>query len=253
VDSDFRSHSVCRAGKLLLATIALSFLVGCPPSEQRIIRALPPPAYPPIKPAPPAPPPPPPAPSPPPSTNLAGRRIMIDPGHGGKDPGAWKSTRSRLPEKSIVLDIGNDVGRILQSRGAKVIATRTKDVFPSLEQRANAADRERVDLFVSIHANSLPRKPSASGVEIYIQEGTAGRSLIAQRCVAAAIKKAGLELRGIRPENLHVLREHSRPGILIECGFLTNSGDAAKLNSDAYRARLAAAIAQGVTDYFSGR
>ncbi len=178
---------------------------------------------------------------------------MIDPGHGGKDPGAWKNTRSRLPEKSIVLDIGNDVGRILKSRGANVIATRTKDVFPSLEQRSNAADRYRVDLFVSIHANSMPTNPAASGVEVYIQEGTGGNSLIAARCIAAAIKKAGIEFRGTQPKNLHVLREHSRPAILIECGFLTNSGDAARLNSDPYRARLAAAIAQGVTDYFASR
>lgn len=218
-----------------------------------MIRTLPPPPVPPMKTGPATPPPPPAAPRPAPSVNLTGKRIMIDPGHGGKDPGAWKGTRSRLPEKSIVLDIGNDLGRVLKNRGASVIATRTKDVFPSLEQRSNAADRYRVDLFVSIHADSAPKNPAASGTEVYIQQGTAGNSLIAARCIVAAIKKAGIECRGIQPKNLHVLREHSRPAILIECGFLTNSGDASRLNNDAYRTRLAAAIADGITDYFAGR
>lgn len=237
---------------LVLAGLSLTLLVGCPPRDKKIIRTLPPPVYPPVRVASPAPAPPPPAPKPPPvSTNLAGRSVIIDPGHGGKDPGAWKGTRSRLPEKTIVLDIGNQVGRILQSRGAKVIATRTKDVYPSLDERARAADRYRVDLFVSIHADSAPRNPAASGTEVHIQEGTAGKSLIATRCVIAALKKAGIECRGKQDSNLHVLREHDRPAILIECGFLTNYGDARKLNDAAYRARLAAAIAQGLTDYLA--
>jgi N-acetylmuramoyl-L-alanine amidase len=176
---------------------------------------------------------------------------MIDPGHGGKDPGAWKGTRSRMPEKSIVLDIGNSVSKTLRDRGASVIATRTTDTYPTLDQRANAADRYRVDLFVSIHADSAPKNPAASGTEIHIQDGPGGNSLIAARCIIASIKKAGLECRGLQSSNLHVLREHRRPAILIECGFLTNRGDALKLNSSAYRARLAAAIADGITDYFS--
>lgn len=176
---------------------------------------------------------------------------MIDPGHGGRDPGAWKGTRSRMPEKSIVLDIGNSVVRILKNRGATVIATRTTDVYPSLDDRANAADRYRVDLFVSVHADSAPKNSAASGTEIHIQDGPGGNSLIAARCVIAAIKKAGLECRGLQSSNLHVLREHRRPAILIECGFLTNSGDATRLNSSSYRAKLAAAIADGIADYFS--
>ncbi|HOQ84474.1 MAG TPA: N-acetylmuramoyl-L-alanine amidase [Phycisphaerae bacterium] len=235
--------------KLLLAALVLGCVTGCPPSDKRIVRTLPPPAYPPLRQTPQTSPP-----SPPPkpvSTNLSGKRVMIDPGHGGKDPGAWKGTRSRLPEKAIVLDIGNNVGRILQSRGAKVYATRTTDVYPSLDARAKAADRYKVDLFVSIHADSAPKNPAASGVEVHIQKNTRGKSLEAARCILAAVKKAGIEVRGWQSTNLHVLREHSRPAVLIECGFLTNHGDATKLNDSAYRARLAAAIADGITDYFS--
>lgn len=182
-----------------------------------------------------------------------GKRVVIDPGHGGKDPGAWKSTKSRLPEKTIVLDIGNKVSRILQSRGAQVIATRTKDVYPSLDQRAAAAERHKADLFVSIHADSAPRNPNASGTEVHVYTKCGSQSLAAARCMIAAIRKAGLECRGMQRNNWHVLREHSRPAILIECGFLTNSGDAAKLNDAAYRARVAAAIAQGMTDYLASR
>jgi len=178
---------------------------------------------------------------------------MIDPGHGGRDPGAWKKTRSRLPEKSIVLDIGNNVARILQSRGAQVICTRTKDVLPSLDQRARAAERHKVDLFVSIHADSAPGNLSASGTEIHVYDHASSNSLAAARCMISALKKAGFECRGMKRSNWHVLREHSRPAMLIESGFLTNSGDAAKLNSSGYRVRLAAAIADGVTAYLCRR
>jgi len=240
-----------RGAVLLLTAVSLTLLTGCPPGDRRVVQQLPPPAHPPVRQPPPAQPPP-----PPPrqvSTNLTGKTILIDPGHGGKDPGAHKGTRSRLPEKTIVLDIGNNVGRILQARGAKVIATRTKDVFPTLDERARAADRYKVDVFVSIHADSAPKNPAASGTEVHIYTKASSQSQAAARCMVAALKKAGLECRGIKNSNLHVLREHSRPAMLVECGFLTNTGDAAKLNDAAYRARVAAAIAQGITDYLTSR
>lgn len=238
------------AVKLLLSLMVLSAVVGCPDSDEGVIRDFPPPPRPhsgwqkpPAQP--------PKAPEAPRSTKLSGKKIMIDPGHGGKDPGAGQHTKSRLPEKTIVLDIGNSVSRILQNRGAKVYATRTNDVYPSLDQRANAAERYKVDVFVSIHADSAPKNPAAAGTEVHIYTSASGQSLSAARCMIAALKKAGLECRGLQRSNLHVLREHSRPAMLVECGFLTNTGDASKLNTPAYRARVAAAIADGITDYLN--
>lgn len=231
---------------LLLAAIALTVLVGCPPPT-KVIDNLPSPAAVPVRPTPEQPVAP--TPPPPPTTKtIAGKRIMVDPGHGGKDPGAGKGTKSQLPEKAIVLDIGNRLTQTLRARGATVIPTRTTDVFIELEDRASAADRNRVDLFVSVHANSAGRS-SAAGAEVHIFTKASTQSWAAARAVAAALQRAGIPYRGIIPSNFHVLREHSRPAMLIETGYLTNTNDARNLNSPAFRAKIANAIADGVTDY----
>ncbi len=229
--------------------MAVTALVGCPSGEQRVIETLPPPAISPLKPTQP------PAQAPDTSpVSIVGKRIIIDPGHGGVDPGAFTQTRSRLPEKTIVLDLGNQVARILQARGATVICTRTADTFPSLDQRARAADKYKVDLFLSIHANSA-RNAAASGLEVYVYTAASSDSLHAANCVLSAVKNAGLECYNMRPvpKNLHVLREHDRPAILVETGFLTNAQDARNLNSPSFRSRLAAAIADGATSYLASR
>ena len=69
--------------------------------------------------------------------------------------------------------------------------------------------------------------------------------------LVAAFGRAGIECRGIFRENFHVLREHSRPAVLIECGFLTNTHDAEMLNSSSYRSTIAEVIVEGIADYFS--
>lgn len=236
-----------RIAEMLVAATALTVLVGCPPSDRHVIETLPPPVYQPVQPSPT----PRQVPTPRPTiTTLVGKRVMIDPGHGGKDPGAWKATRSRLPEKTIVLDIGNKVAANLEARGATVSATRTDDTYPTLDQRANAAERHKVDLFVSIHADSAPNK-AASGAEVFVYTQASSKSRIAANCIIAAFKRAGIKYRGIKPGNFHVLREHSRPAILVECGFLTNAGDARMLNDPAHRTRIAEAITQGIADYLA--
>lgn len=234
------------AGPAVLVVLsALTLLAGCQ-QPQRVLDPLPSPAVttPYIAQGSPLPPP---APPPPPQT-IAGKRVVIDPGHGGKDPGAWKGTRSKLPEKTIVLDIGNRVATTLRQRGAQVTITRSSDRFIELEDRASIAERARADLFVSIHADSA-RNRAASGTEIHIYEKASSQSRQAALAMVAALKRAGIECRGIQRSNFHVLREHSRPAMLVESGFLTNVGDAQRLNSASYRARLAEAITDGIADY----
>jgi len=180
--------------------------------------------------------------------SLRGRTVVIDAGHGGKDPG----TRgvSRLQEKTIVLLVANEVARLLQARGAYVVSTRTTDRFLELDQRAGIATRYRADLFVSVHADSAQRK-AASGSTVYICRGAASRSVAAAQSIHHALASAGVECRGIQRANYRVLVAHGRPAVLVECGFLTNSGDAARLNTMAYRSKVAAAIARGIADYLS--
>ncbi len=228
--------------------MGLVLIAGCPDSEP-VIQRLPAPPVPRVGPQTQAPLTTPPQPTQPVSRrDLSKTKIIIDPGHGGKDPGAWAKTRSRMAEKAIVLDIGKQVAEQLRRRGATVIMTRSTDVFIELDDRAKAADRNAVDLFVSIHADSAERV-SASGTEIHIYTSATGTSQQAAMTMVSALRKAGLECRGVQRSNLHVLREHSRPAMLIECGFLTNAGDATRLNTASYRTKLAAAIADGIAQH----
>ena len=241
-----RSPRLCPAAALTLIAVAL--LAGCQnPERIRVLEPLPPPIiHAPI-------PTPIPAPTPPlPITGqqIRGAVIVIDPGHGGKDPGAPARMSGQMAEKSIVLDIASRVARLLSERGARVIMTRSGDTYPELQDRADLAERYRADLFVSIHANSAERR-SASGAIVFIYDQASTQSQKAGMRMAAALARAGIECQGVLPKNLHVLREHSRPAMLIECGYLTNPGDAQKLNSAAYRAQLAAAITDGAVGYFA--
>lgn len=181
--------------------------------------------------------------------SLRGATVVIDAGHGGKDPGAWPE-RHQLPEKAIVLDIANHLAAELSRRGARVVSTRTGDTFLSLEQRAEMAERSRADLFVSVHADSAPRS-GASGVGLFIYTHASSESLRAAEAMQQTLDQAGLETRSIKRRNFHVLREHSRPAVLVECGFLTHPGDAARLNRADHRRELARTLADGIARFFA--
>lgn len=192
-----------------------------------------------------------PAPPPPPSLKrISDRTIVVDAGHGGKDPGALPKFRGQLREKDINLDIATKVANDLGSRGARVVMTRTSDVFLELDERSRLADRHRADLFLSIHADSSAKK-WISGTGIHIHPRANYETMRMAQCIAASFRRNDISCRGIVRNNFHVLREHNSPGILIECGYMTNATDAQRLNDPAYRSRLASAIAEGIADHFS--
>jgi N-acetylmuramoyl-L-alanine amidase len=232
------------AFSLSLIFVSGLVLVGCRGTNSQVLSQLPPP---PVFVSPP---------SPSPSVSaepdvaepksIQGRTIVIDAGHGGKDPGALG--RGGLTEKQIVLSIALEVARLLEIRGAEVVATRASDQFISLDERASMAERSRADLFVSIHADAA-RNKNASGVGAFIYTSAHKKSQLAAHRIIRAVERAGLESRGIRRRNFHVLREHSRPAVLIECGFLTNAGDRRRLNNESYRKKLAAVLVQGIVDH----
>jgi len=232
--------------RLLTILFLLLFLAGCE-GPQPVIKTLPSPVVPSVS-----------RPKVPirpdiltrPKPSLRGKVIVVDPGHGGKMPGAWKQTRSKLPEKTINLDIAQKVAASLSARGAKVIQTRTSDVHVENINRARLAERSRADLFVSIHANSSP-KAHITGTSVHIYNKASKQSQWAAHYMVSAFKGAGIDCRGIYRNNFEVLREHSRPAILIECGFLTNSSEAQKLNTSTYRTRMADTIVEGIANYFS--
>ena len=100
------------------------------------------------------------------AAKLRGRKtVVIDPGHGGKDPGA---SDNGVIEKNVNLAVGLELERVLSARGYRVVMTRNTDVYLTLQERTDIANREEADLFVSIHVNALPSKKSLAGFEIYI-------------------------------------------------------------------------------------
>jgi N-acetylmuramoyl-L-alanine amidase len=187
-------------------------------------------------------------PRPPPTGRRMTGVIVVDAGHGGKDPGA--QGLSGIPEKTIVLSIARQLATLLSQRGARVVMTRSSDTFIELDDRAAIAERNRADLFVAIHADSS-QKRDVSGLTFYVARGASGESTRAAQRIEAAFEKAGFESRGIHGANFRVIADHNRPAVLVETGFLTNTRDARQLADSAYRDRIARILADAITDLFA--
>ncbi|HUU85157.1 MAG TPA: N-acetylmuramoyl-L-alanine amidase [Phycisphaerae bacterium] len=179
---------------------------------------------------------------------IRGATVVVDAGHGGKDPGAQGV--GPQAEKTVNLDIAMTLAQLLEERGARVVTTRNTDRFISLDERAALAERYGADLFVSIHADSAQRA-SATGTTVYIARGASGQSVHAAESIVSALERAGIECRGVEDAGFRVLMGHSRPAVLIECGFLSNYAEARRLAIPSYQADLAAAITDGIADHFS--
>lgn len=194
------------------------------------------------------------------------RTIVIDPGHGGKDPG---TQGARYQEKEIVLQISQRLARILRDQGYRVKMTRDTDEFLALSRRSEIARETGADLFVSIHANSAADS-SVQGVETFLLPpfGTPGtyttRAVNVER-PGNAFDKQNIRLayeiqrrtvqrtrtrdRGTKHALLEVLRNLSCPGVLLEVGFLSNSEEERRLANPNYQNRVATGIAEGINAY----
>ncbi|WP_448527034.1 N-acetylmuramoyl-L-alanine amidase [Parathermosynechococcus lividus] len=176
--------------------------------------------------------------------------VVIDPGHGGRDPGAIGIGGIR--EKDIVIDISQQVARFLQQQGVQVILTRTSDIDLELAPRVSMAEQARANAFVSIHANAISMaRPDVNGVETYYAPGKSSR-------LAAAIQNSILSSlnvrdRGVRAARFYVIRNTSMDAALVETGFVTGAEDAANLSNPAWRTQMAQAIARGILNFLQGR
>jgi len=195
-------------------------------------------------------PPPPPKPTPPVRPSRVSGVVVIDPGHGGRDPGAI--ARSGLQEKIVNLSVGRAVASLLRRRGVQVTMTREDDRFLELNDRADIANRLRADLFVSIHADSASNR-SACGFTIYVARSASGNSLKLAKAVERRMGNSGALARTTRRADYRVLVRTTCPAVLVELGFLSNRDESAKLADPRYRQRLAGAIAEGIVDYLKAR
>jgi N-acetylmuramoyl-L-alanine amidase len=239
------------------------------------------------------------APPAPPATNADGKfslsrqlglgvsRIVIDAGHGGHDPGA---KANGLAESELTLDVALRVQQLLEKQpGIEVVMTRATDVFIPLEERTKIANRERADLFLSIHANAS-RNSKARGVETYFlnfasnpeaeavaarENAGSGQSMrklpdivraialnnkidesrdfaeMVQRSMVRRLSSRNNALRsiGVKQAPFVVLIGAAMPSVLAEMSFVTNRQDAALLKSSAYRQQIAEALLDAVLRY----
>lgn len=175
--------------------------------------------------------------------------VVIDPGHGGPDPGAIGI--GGLQEKGIVLDIGTKVAEQLERQGIQAILTRADDRDLDLEPRVRMAEQANATVFVSIHANAIDMsRPDISGLETYYYDS--GQEL-AQTIHRNILQGTGVQDRRVRTARFYVLRKTTMPAVLVEVGFVTGRDDAAKLSTSAYRSQMAAAIARGILEYIQRR
>lgn len=175
--------------------------------------------------------------------------VVIDPGHGGPDPGAVGI--GGLQEEELVLDISRRVQARLTQGGVQVVMTRNADVDLGLQPRVDIAQRANATVFVSIHANAISMsRPDISGLETYYYQS--GLEL-ARSIHRSVLQGTGVQDRGVRSARFYVLRRTSMPSVLVETGFVTGRTDAAKLRTSSYRQQMADSIARGILQYLGRR
>ena len=176
--------------------------------------------------------------------------VMIDPGHGGKDPGAIGL--GGLKEVDVLWPIAKRVSRILESQGIRTKLTRDGDYFVGLDERVTMTNRNNATVFVSIHANSIDGRSDVNGLETYFYGPAGGRMAeTVHRNVLSSVTQKGFYIgnRGTRSARFLVLRKSQVPAILVETGYLTNAAEVARLRRDDYQAAQAEGIAKGIIEY----
>lgn len=180
---------------------------------------------------------------------LEGKVIVIDPGHGGSDPGAIGPTGVR--EKDVALGVSQKLYSLLLEAGAQPIMTRNSDVFVELVTRAQIANNNNADLFVSIHCNASPSY-SAVGTETYsyIYASSPEGMKLAKAVQTNLVRNLGLPDRGAKTANFSVLRNSKMTSILAELGFISNAREEKLLADPAFQQKAAQALMQGIIDYY---
>lgn len=170
--------------------------------------------------------------------------VVLDPGHGAHDRGA---SIGYVYEKHLALDTARRVEELLRKEGIKVVMTRSRDVFIPLPGRASVGNRYNNAIFVSLHYN-YNRGGSGAGVETY-HHHSAGYSLAAY-IQAYLVQRTRMTNRGVKRAGFHVIRNTTRnPAVLVECGFVSNTTERARMMTGEFRARIAEGIAQGIVAY----
>lgn len=170
--------------------------------------------------------------------------VILDAGHGGHDRGA---AAGHVYEKHLALDTTRRVQQLLTAAGLKVVMTRTTDVFIPLQGRSAAGNSRSNAIFVSIHYNHS-RTGSGHGIETFHCHRSSYQ--LAAYIQAYMLKESGLQNRGVKKANFHVIRATTRnPAVLVECGFVSNRSERNAMMGGNYRNQIAEGIAKGIIAY----
>ncbi len=183
-------------------------------------------------------------------SQMNGKVILLDPGHGGSDPGAVGP--GGLKEKDVNLDIALQVYQLLKANtNARVYITRDSDRFVSLNQRTAMANNLAADTFISFHINGS-ENGSERGIETYAHYNSPKSAwALGWYIQDSLVKELGLIDRGLKADNFHVVRETNMDSVLLEIGFITDSTEESLLRQSSTRKRAATAVYNGILSYYS--
>ncbi|MBD2426533.1 N-acetylmuramoyl-L-alanine amidase [Phormidium sp. FACHB-1136] len=184
----------------------------------------------------------------PPLPSISNQRVVvvIDPGHGGRDPGAVGI--GGLQEKQVIFPMSLRVAELLEQQGVVVVMTRRDDITLDLQARVDIANRSGGNIFVSIHANAISMsRPDVNGVETYFSSERGRR--LAATIQSNMLAATGMRDRGVKQARFYVIRHTNMPAALVEVGFVTGAEDAPRLADPAWRETAAQAIARGILQY----
>jgi len=182
------------------------------------------------------------------ATNLSEATIVLDPGHGGSDSGALSIDQNH-DEKTYTLELAQRVAKLLRAKGAHVLMTRDSDKSVSLADRPALANTNQADAFISFHFDSSPTDNLASGTTTYYYHRKSSYALA--QAVNQEMGDLPLTNRGIRYGNFEVIRDNSRPALLLEMGYINTKQDFNDIRSAHYQETVATNVVQGLSRYFT--
>jgi N-acetylmuramoyl-L-alanine amidase len=197
------------------------------------------------------------------SWSVAGKVIVIDPGHGGIDSGAV--SRTGILEKNINLEIAKRLAVLFRQAGATAVLTRDGDFDltdlgnqpgwsnrDELQARLNLADKNNANLYISIHLNSFP-SPDCEGAQVFYHLSSAESHRLATLVQQELIDQLGDSYRRAQAEDFFVLRSLKRPAIVVEAGFLSHPREGVLLTEPEYQNKVAWCVYAGVVQFFAGQ
>ncbi|MFD2046187.1 N-acetylmuramoyl-L-alanine amidase [Ornithinibacillus salinisoli] len=181
------------------------------------------------------------------ASGFKGKTIVIDAGHGGRDVGAIGANETY--EKHLTYKTAYELEQLLTLLGAEVVLTRSEDEYIFLGSRSSVSNHSNTDAFISIHYNSVPELPSATGIGTYYYHDQ--YESLANYIQEGIVKETDARDRNATFGDYQVIRQNYKPSVLLELGFISNAEEEMLLLTNAYQQKIVSGIVYGLGKYFS--